>query len=72
MKRFLEEWRAKLLAGLAGRTSRRGGLIHRLCRRVLDRALRLPPDDDFMRDEWIDNDVGFDPEELERYQKGEH
>ncbi|MEM6484611.1 MAG: hypothetical protein AAF662_06460 [Pseudomonadota bacterium] len=71
MKRYLGELRAKLLADLASRTSRRDGIIHPLCRRLLARALRLPPDNDFMRDEWIDNDVGFDPEELERYQRGE-
>jgi hypothetical protein len=31
----------------------------------------LPPEEDFMRDPLIDNDEGFDPEELDRYQRGE-
>jgi len=29
------------------------------------------PRADFMRDEIVDADIGFDPDELERYQKGE-
>ena len=70
MSRRGAELRARLLAHLASRSSRHDGLINRLCRRFLERALRLPPEDDFMRDEWIDNDMGFDPRELERYQKG--
>lgn len=24
-----------------------------------------------MRDDWVDSDAGFDPEELARYQRGE-
>ena len=33
--------------------------------------MRRDPDEDFMRDPIIDNDQGFDPEELDRYQRGE-
>ena len=53
-----------------GRASRNRGFLDRLCRRLLDRALQLPPEEDFMRDPWVDGDTGFDLEELERYQRG--
>ena len=55
---------------LARRASRDTGAIDQLCRRLLDRALGLPSEDSFMRDDWIDNDEGFDPDELDRYQRG--
>jgi hypothetical protein len=38
---------------------------------VLNRATALPPEKDFLRDPLIDNDEGFDPDELDRYQRGE-
>ena len=55
---------------MARRSSRNQTFVDRLCRRLLDRALTPPPEDDFMRDEFCDNDEGFDPEELDRYQRG--
>ncbi|MEM1404939.1 MAG: hypothetical protein AAGG55_16500 [Pseudomonadota bacterium] len=55
---------------MARRSSRNQSFIDRLCRRVLDRALTLPPEKDFMRDDFCDNDEGFDAEELDRYQRG--
>ena len=70
MKRWLQESRAKVLGNLAQRSSRQGGWFDRLCRRFLSRALELPADNDFMRDEWIDNDSGYDADELDRYQRG--
>lgn len=62
--------KARLTADLAARASRRSGWVSGLCRRLLQRALRLPPEQDFMRDEWVDSDQGFDPDELDRYQSG--
>ncbi len=56
---------------LATRAFRNKSLIDRICRRMLERAMYVKPEDDFMRDELIDNDEGFDPEELERYSRGE-
>ena len=55
---------------LAQRASRDTGAIDRLCRRLLDRAVAPSADDAFMRDDWVDNDEGFDPDELDRYQRG--
>jgi hypothetical protein len=42
-------------------------LLTGLLRRVSTPA---DPRADFMRDEIVDADIGFDPDELERYQKG--
>jgi len=61
---------AALSIWLAGRASRNKSLLDLLCRKILARATRIEPDKDFMRDPLIDNDTGFDPEELERYQRG--
>lgn len=62
---------AKLTLWLAERASRNKSLLDRLCRRIVDRATRVDPASDFMRDPLIDCDQGFDPDELERYQRGE-
>jgi hypothetical protein len=37
----------------------------------VNRLSAASPDDDFMRDPLVDNDLGFDPDELDRYQRGE-
>jgi hypothetical protein len=66
-----QERKAKIGAWLARRASRNTGPIDRLCRRLLTRALAIDPAEDFMRDDWVDSDVGFDPDELARYQRGE-
>ena len=71
MSRRSEEAKGRVVMWLASRASRNTGAIDRLCRRLLDRALELPNDDSFMRDDWVDNDEGFDPDELDRYQRGE-
>ena len=64
------ERRAKLAVWMADRSSRNRTLLDRLCRAVIDKATKRPPGEDFMRDPLIDNDDGFDPEELDRYQRG--
>ncbi len=71
MSRRAEEAKARLAMWLGKRASRDTNLIDRMCRRLLDRILRLPEDGDFLRDEWVDSDLGFDPDELDRYQRGE-
>ncbi len=62
---------AKLSIWMAGRSSRNKTLLDKFCRWVIVRKTTVPPDEDFMRDELIDNDEGFDPEELARFQRGE-
>jgi hypothetical protein len=34
-------------------------------------SVQPDPENDFMYDEMIESDLGFDPEELARYQRGE-
>ena len=38
---------------------------------MIEKAMSTPPEDDFMRDPLIDDDQGFDPDELDRFQRGE-
>lgn len=65
-----DERKAKVAQWLGQRASRNTGLFDKACRWMLHRIMTLPPDEDFMRDEWVDNDTGYDAEELERYQRG--
>lgn len=65
------ERNAKLLIWLAARASRNQSLLDRLCLWIANRALSRAPEEDFMRDPIVDENEGFDPDELERYQRGE-
>ena len=62
---------AILKTWIATRSSRNKSFIDRLCRRMIEKAVAVDPDRDFMRDPLIDNDEGFDPQELDRFQRGE-
>ena len=64
------EWFGAFGLWMAGRSARNRTLVDRLCRRMMTRVLE-PPGEDFMRDPIIDAHEGFDPDELERYQRGE-
>ena len=64
------ERRAALTMWMASRSARNRTGLDRICRRLVRKAA-TPPGEDFMRDPLIDNDQGFDPEELDRYQRGE-
>ena len=66
-----QERMAKITIWMAGRSSRNKSLLDKLCRWAVVRKTSVPPEDDFMRDELIDNDEGFDPDELDRFQRGE-
>ena len=66
----LETFKTKLLMRMVAKSSRNQSLTDRLSRRLVNKALDRPPEDDFMRDELIDNDLGFDPDELAAYQAG--
>ena len=51
---------------------KRKSLLDRLVTKVLERATRpKKPEDDFMRDEICDAEIGFSVEELEAYERGE-
>lgn len=63
------ENRIGLVTRVAGRGSRNATRLDAFCRSVAGFLLK-PPGEDFMRDPLVDNDVGFDPDELERYSQG--
>ena len=66
-----QERSAQLTIWMAERSSRNKSLLDKLCRWVVVRKTAVPLEQDFLRDELIDNDQGFDPDELDRYQRGE-
>ena len=66
-----QERAAKLGMWMAGRSSRNKSLLDKACRWLVLRETAVAPEHDFLRDELIDNDQGFDPDELDRYQRGE-
>lgn len=61
----------KLTVWMAGKSSRNKSLSDKICRFLVTRATAVKPEDDFLRDPLIDNDQGFDPDELDRFQRGE-
>lgn len=67
-----KERSARLAIWMAARSSRNKTFLDRMCRKMITKATTVDPDKDFMRDEFVDNDQGFDPEELDRYQRGDN
>ncbi len=61
----------KLMIWMAGKSSRNKSLSDKVCRLLVKRATAVKPENDFLRDPLIDNDQGFDPDELDRFQRGE-
>ena len=66
-----KERAARLQLWMAGRSSRNKSPIDKICRFIVSKAATPKPGDDFLRDPFVDNDEGFDPEELDRFQRGE-
>lgn len=60
---------AEKLASYASRGTQ--GFFNQFCCYVLEKLLRINPSDEYMSDEICDSNIGYDPDELERYQKGE-
>lgn len=67
--RFFER-KIGLVTWVASRGSRNATPLDRVCRGIAA-FLLMPPGEDFMRDPLVDEHQGFDPDELERYSKGE-
>ncbi|MGI9355670.1 MAG: hypothetical protein ACR2PF_10990 [Rhizobiaceae bacterium] len=65
-----QEKLAKLQIWMAGKSSRNKSLSDKVCRFLVSRASAVKPEDDFLRDPLIDEDQGFDPDELDRFQYG--
>ena len=70
LRLWLRERLGALRLWMAGRSARNRTIVDKMCRRMVIRALE-PPGEDFMRDPLIDEHEGFDPTELDRYQRGE-
>lgn len=66
-----KERSAKLMVWMAGKSSRNISISDKICRFIVTKAMAVKPEDDFLRDPLIDNDEGFDPDELDRFQRGE-
>jgi hypothetical protein len=64
------KFKAQTLLRMVARSSRNASLLDKFCRWFVSRALARPAEDDFMRDALIDEDRGFDPDELAAYQSG--
>lgn len=61
----------KIRVWMMGKSSRNKTLSDKICRLLVTRATEVKPEDDFLRDPLIDNNQGFDPEELDRFERGE-
>lgn len=70
-KQLLDETLAKAGIWIVSRSSRNKSLGDKICRVLAIQILKKKPEHDFMQDDLIDQDEGYDPEELERYQRGE-
>lgn len=56
---------------LAKRGMRNKSLLDKFCAFLMKRMTQNSPRKDFMVDELVDADLGFDPDELARYERGE-
>lgn len=62
---------AKLALWMAERGSYNRSPLDKLCRWLINRMTTVEPQKDWMRDPMVDQDTGYDADELERYQRGE-
>ena len=62
---------ARLETWMVSKSARNRSLSDKLCRFLVNRSTAVKPEDDFMRDPLVDNDRGFDPDELDCFQRGE-
>lgn len=66
-----KERAARLGVWMALRSSRNKSLIDKLCRWIIERTMAKKAHlRDYVRDELIDNDLGFRAEDLEAYEQG--
>lgn len=67
----MAERSARIQIWMAGKSSRNRTPSDRFCRWLLVRLTTPKPENDHLRDEFVDNDEGYDPDELDRFQRGE-
>lgn len=68
---FRFPWIGQTMIFLADAGARNRTPFEKVARVIVDKVFTVPRHDDFMADKFVDEDVGFDLEELRRYQKGE-
>ena len=61
----------KTMIFLADHGARNQTLFDRVARFIVSLVFTVPKHDDFMADDYVDNDTGYDVEELRRYQSGQ-
>lgn len=64
-------WIGQLMIFLADAGGRNRTPFEKLSRFIVAKVFTVPKSDDFMADDFVDNDEGYDLEELRRYQRGE-
>jgi hypothetical protein len=60
----------KIMVVLVDAGARNRTVFERISRFIVGLVFTVPKNDDFMADDFVDNDMGFDLEELRRYQSG--
>jgi len=65
------EFIGKTMIFLAESGARNRTPFDRVARFILSLVFTVPKQDDFMADDYVDNDAGYDLEELRRYQSGQ-
>lgn len=61
-------WIGKLMMYLAGQSAQNRTPFQKLSRFIVTRVFAVPKHDDFMADDFVDNDQGFDLQELRQFQ----
>lgn len=64
-------WIGKTMFFLADQGAKNKTPFQKAARFIVAKVFTIPKHDDFMADDFVDNDTGYDLEELRRYQKGE-
>lgn len=61
-------WIGRLMIYLAGQSAQNRTPFQKLARFIVTRVFTVPKHDDFMADDFVANDKGFDLEELRKFQ----
>ena len=68
---FRQDFVGKTMIILADAGARNRTPFDKVARVIVSMVFTVPKHDDFMADDFVDNDEGFDLDELRRYQRGE-
>ncbi|WP_420011667.1 hypothetical protein [Tateyamaria sp.] len=68
---FRFAWIGKVMIFLVDQGAKNKNPFQKFARLIVRGVFWIPRNDNFMADDFVDNDKGFDLEELRRYQQGE-